>query len=53
VPKATGSRPPYDRHSIALIERPLVKGKAVTGFANSEEAAAGLTSVALGGKTST
>ena len=33
------------RHAKAPDGAPLVKGKAVTGFANSEEAAAGLTTV--------
>jgi putative intracellular protease/amidase len=33
------------RHTKAADGKPLVKGKAVTGFANSEEAAVGLTDV--------
>lgn len=37
--------PAVFRHTMTTDGNPLVKGKAVTGFSNSEEAAAGLTDV--------
>ncbi len=42
---ASGHAPRVLRHAKNPAGQPLVRGKAVTGFANSEEAAVGLTEV--------